>query len=74
MILQKGIRVGDSGIRDDLNMLRERRLKVDIEGVMFSADETGREEERLKETGKMLKEVNGLLINSWLELKAYKMI
>ena len=69
-ILQKGIKVGDAGIRSDLTMLKERRLKVDIEGKMFCADETGRDEERLKETGKMLKEVNGLLINSWLELKA----
>lgn len=70
-VLQKGNKEGEDAIRKELSLLRERELSVEIEGSLVQANGSGSKNKKwIKEIGRMLNEVDGVVVNSWLELKA----
>ena len=70
-VLTKGNELGEEKIQNELKMLRERTLKVEIDGNLIEANGSGSANRAwLKHIGDMLNETNGILVNSWLELKA----
>lgn len=70
-ILRKAVTEGEHAIRTELELLRNRKLDVVLDGGSINAYGTGSYDlSWQQEVGRLLNGVNGLLPNSWLELKA----
>ncbi|ABB25094.1 Glycosyltransferase-like [Synechococcus sp. CC9902] len=71
MLLQEAINNGENSISEKLKLLSNRELKVHLpEGTIDSMGNGSMNLEWIKEAGKLLQTCNGILPNSWLELKA----
>ena len=73
-VLQKGMDEGEESIRNLLDQLKRRRLAVEMaEGtVLNSQGDDDKGIYKMARIGELLKEANGLLPNSWLELQAIR--
>ncbi len=70
-ILQKGINQGEESIQSDLKQLRNRKLIVTINQQEINSHGLGTYDLDWQEkVSELLRQANGLLPNSWLELKA----
>ena len=70
-VLQKGIAEGEEAIKEDLTNMKRRKLSVVTDGRIYkyeSDKDAGLE--WLEEVGDIINKANGILPNSWLELKA----
>jgi glycosyltransferase involved in cell wall biosynthesis len=70
-VLSKGIRTGEESIKRDMELLRSRNLIVNMGEGNINSDGKGTYNLKWQEdVGNLLNSVDGLLPNSWLELKA----
>jgi glycosyltransferase involved in cell wall biosynthesis len=70
-VLSKAVREGEHAARQDLDQLRQRQLVVSLD--LGTLDATGQGTYNLqwqKQIASLLRKADGLLPNSWLELKA----
>lgn len=70
-ILKKTIEMGESEVHHELELLKKRKLEVTLDKGTINAFGTGNYDMSWQqEVGDLLNTVDGLLPNSWLELKA----
>jgi len=71
--LQQAVERGEASLQPMLDQLRERRLTVMLnEGSLQASGEGSWDQTGLRLVAKLLKEVDGLIPNSWLELQAVR--
>lgn len=72
-LLQQAVERGEASLQPMLDQLRERRLTVMLnEGSLQASGEGSWDQTGLRLVAKLLKEVDGLIPNSWLELQAVR--
>jgi len=72
-LLQKAADEGEAAARGLLDQLRERRLTVMLkDGHVQASGDGSRDQSGLRLVSRLLKSVDGLLPNSWLELQAVR--
>ena len=70
-VLQKAIHQGEEFVKQDLELLRTRKLKIELQQGSLDALGGGSYDLGWQtEVGRLLNNVDGLLPNSWLELKS----
>ena len=70
-ILRRGVIEGEDAIKRDLELLKSRDLQVNMDNGYLLADGKGTYDLRwVNKMSKLLKEVDAILPNSWLEMKA----
>ncbi len=73
-VLNKGIIDGEKSIQNDLKGMRERKLAVNIDGKVYrygSIEDGGID--WIEDVSRILNEADGVLTNSWMELKSLQL-
>ena len=70
-ILGKAMEQGEEAVQRDLEQLKNRNITVEIDGKQLNPDGKDNIDNRcLKDMSELLNRADGILPNSWLELKA----